>query len=145
MHRLPIHIVRHLQEARKAATLKTSNFDHMGANKAVQVFEGDNKTAETWKSMTDCIRDKVRLHHDSWIIGPIDEVLEWSESTDSGRFEEYGLLRRLRGPLPNPMLLAEAADEIERLEAENATLKRLMAEVARAVQKAEQDIAGASK
>jgi hypothetical protein len=135
--RLPERILRDLREARESALLVRSSFDGMGKNRVVRVFEGDRDVAEQWPSMTDLIREKVQLHHQSWIVRPIDRVLSWSASTDDGSQAEWSLVGRLRVPWPNPAVLEEAARELERVNAENAVLRGMLRDVGRSVESAE--------
>lgn len=129
--RLPEQVLRWLRDARESALMVRSSFDGMGKNRVVRVFEGDSEVAQQWPSMTDLIKEKVRLHHQSWIIGPIDEILKWSASKDDGSMNEYALIGRLRAPMPNPALLEDAARELERVHAENAVLREMLRTVDR--------------
>lgn len=52
--KVPWRILEALKDARKAATLETSSFD-------------------------DSTKEKVRLHHQTWIIHPLDKAIAWAE------------------------------------------------------------------
>ena len=122
--RLPEHILKEIKDSMKAAGLSNASFDSV-VNSLVE------KVTVTYKSghesvfngtVTDFIRDKVRLHHESWIIAPLQEILNWSASTDDGSMNEYDILGRLRSKMPNPAVMEEARAEIVRLRDEVATL-----------------------
>lgn len=132
--RLPERILKHLRDARESALLTRASF---GSDTPVRVFFGTSDTASQWPSITELVREKVKLHHHSWIVQPIDEVLKWSASTDDGSMSEYQIVGRLRAPLPNPAVLEEAACEIERLNQRCAILTQMLHSVGRDVTKAE--------
>lgn len=134
-HRLPPQIVSELTEALDAAGLVRSSF---GSDKPITVTTGSTST--DYPSVTEFIKEKVRLHHSSWIIRPIQRVLNWSQSTDDGSMSEYTLLGRLRAKFPNPAVLEEAAREIEALQSENAVLRRWHAEITKANASADADL-----
>ncbi|WP_299198219.1 MULTISPECIES: hypothetical protein [Pseudomonadota] len=115
-HRLPEHIVRLIEDAIEASELRRANFDGMSEDVRIGITHlGGNGNAERYDSPTAYIREKVKLHHNSWIAGPLRQVLEWSQTSDDGTQEEYDIVNRLRQPLVNPSLLEDAAQEIERL------------------------------
>lgn len=133
-HRLPQHIVSCLEEAARAASLENASFDGMASNKTITVTEHwDGAKPKDFASMTDLIRDKVRLHHNSWIIGPIKLVLKWSESVDDGSMKEYDILGRLRSPFPNPEVLEQAHKEITELRQHVAALESFKRKVDSAI------------
>ena len=132
--RLPERILAWLRDARESALLTRASF---GSDTPVRVFFGTSETARQWPNVTEMAKELVKIHHGSWIIGPIDEVLKWSASTDDGTMSEYKLVGRLRAPLPNPAVLEEAACEIERLERRCSILTQLLRDVGRDVEKAE--------
>jgi hypothetical protein len=127
--RLPEHVLNSLRDARKSATLENASFDRVGRTKGCQVIVrvpyDDGEVHETVfeGSVTDFIRDRVRLHHGSWVIAPIDRVLEWSQTVDDGSQNEYDILGRLRAKWPNPAVLEEAHKEISELRSRNAELE----------------------
>jgi hypothetical protein len=61
-------IIRLLEDARKAATLKTAAFG--------QIYPENPNYPTSEKEVTPFIQERVRIHHESWIIGPIDEAIE---------------------------------------------------------------------
>jgi hypothetical protein len=114
-HRLPEHVVRWIEDAIEASELERANFDDIHENPAITITHLANDKSKTYNSETTYIRDKVRLHHNSWIAGPLRQVLEWSQSKDDGSQKEYDIVSRLRQPLVNPQVMEDAAREIERL------------------------------
>lgn len=130
--RLPERILKWLRDARESALLERASF---GSDTPVRVFFGTSETAKQWPNVTEMVKDLVKIHHGSWIIGPIDEVLKWSASVDDGSQKEYTLVGRLRAPLPNPAVLEEAAREIERLEQRDRILSQLLRDVERDAEK----------
>lgn len=119
-HRLPSHIVDRLNSAIESASLKNAGF---GSDHVITVTEHwDGAQPKEYASVTEFVREKVRLHHGSWIISPLEAILGWSLSTDDGSMAEYDILGRLRAPFPNPKVLEEAHTEISRLRQENAAL-----------------------
>lgn len=141
MHRLPPHIVSRLNEALRAVALESACFDGMEKDKCIRVYTGRSDVAQQWPSVTDMIREKVELHHSTWIAGPIKSVLEWSENANDRDGDEWNLLSRLRAPLPHPQVLADAATEIERLQRENDQLKAMQRAIAQAQEEAAARIA----
>lgn len=135
-HRLPERIVTRLTEAIRAASLVNSSFDGVSSDKAITVTHAWDKGEhpETWPSTTDFIRDRVRLHHGSWIIHPIEAVLEWSLSVDDGTQADYDLVRRLRSTFPNPAVLEEAAAEIDMLRERNRELEAFRSKTVKALE-----------
>lgn len=137
MGRLPSHIENLLREALKSAQMTNASFDHMGADKSTIVYEGNDKKGQTWPSLTDMIREKTRLYRSSWIIGPIEQILEWNEAPKDERgMDEWTLRDRLRAPFPHPAVLEEAFQEIVRLEEENAELRAFKAKVKKSLEDA---------
>lgn len=134
-HRLPPHIVGHLNDAVKSAKLGTAWFDDIqdGPAKGRRIFiqdERDDAPRQVFEgSITDFIRERVRLHHGSWIVGPIEQVLEWSASVDDGSLGEYRLTDRLLAPLPHPQNLSDAARRIKWLEEKNDALEGFLRDV----------------
>jgi len=126
--RLPEHVLNDLRDARKSATLENASFDGVGKTKGCQVivrrdYDGEPHETVFDGSVTDFIRERVRLHHGSWIIGPIDRILAWSQTVDDGSQNEYDILGRLRAKWPNPAVLEEAHKEISELRSRNAELE----------------------
>lgn len=75
--RVPQNILKALEDARTAATLENASFDGVH-NETVSVQSGPGNTRQAMRATT-YIRDKVRLRHDTWIIGPIDKALAWAK------------------------------------------------------------------
>jgi len=65
-------ILLHVREARRAATLETAGF--------VDICRPNNKIEMMEKDVTEFIRRRVHKHHQSWIILPLDEVIELLEA-----------------------------------------------------------------
>lgn len=135
-HRLPPHIVGRLNDAVKSAKLESASFDQIGdgRKKGRRILiqdEGDEAPRLVFEgTITDFIRERVRLHHGSWIVGPIEEVLEWSATLDDGSQGEYRLTDRLLAPLPHPQNLSDAARRIKWLEEKNDALEGFLRDVA---------------
>ena len=74
MSQIPADILKLLKDARDAATLENASFDwadsHMTANCRSGNFDG---------RPDEFIKERVRLHHKTWIIGPLDRVIKWAE------------------------------------------------------------------
>lgn len=72
--RMPEKMLAELREARRAATLEDASFDwqdsHMQAECRSGNFEGRPDTF---------IKERVRNHHQMWIIQRIDRVIGWAE------------------------------------------------------------------
>lgn len=64
-----------LMEARRAATLERSSFTNVctPGNRPATFANGDPVLEN---NVTDFIRERVKLHHASWIVSNIDEALE---------------------------------------------------------------------
>jgi hypothetical protein len=137
--RLPERILTWLREARESALLERASF---GSDTPVRVFFGTSETAKQWPNITEMVKELVKIHHASWIVGPIDEVLKWSASTNDGSQKEYTLLGRLRAPLPNPAVLEEAAQEIERLSQRDRILSQMLRDFERDAEKAKDRLKG---
>lgn len=76
MSKLPKRIMHLLEEARKAATMEDASFGFPNDNvKATAHFEED------FDGHPDkYIKDKTRLYRQTWIIGRIDQVIDWANS-----------------------------------------------------------------
>jgi hypothetical protein len=119
--RLPTHILKHIKNAIQSAGLTNASFDMHGGKAALEALVASDSPTR----VTDFIRERVGLHHRSWIIGPLESVLEWSKDPDDMRIpSEYDILGRLRAPLPNPDVLEEAYQEIVTLRARLGALER---------------------
>lgn len=73
--RIPKHILQALKDARQHATLENASFDWDDSHCKVECrsgnFEGRPDTF---------IKERVRVHHNSWIIGPLDRAIAWAEN-----------------------------------------------------------------
>lgn len=72
-------IIEHLEEAKKAATLKNAGFGFSDDRIEIKsVHFGDDDRGRTGDIMhpTDYVRNITRLHHETWIISPINAALE---------------------------------------------------------------------
>lgn len=140
-HRLPDHIIKHICEAMEAASLSNASFDGVSSPKTIIVTETWNGARpREFPSYTDLIRDKVKLHHGSWIIAPLQRILDWSESKDDGSQKEYDILGRLRAKWPNPAVLEEAHAEITNLRHQLAILEDFKRNVTGAVVKLNREV-----
>lgn len=134
-HRLPPHIVERLNAALKSAAMETASFDQIddGKAKGRQIYIRGATDAEPRLvfegTVTDFIRDRTRLFRASWIVAPINAVLEWSGTPDDGSQGEYKLTDRLRAPLPHPQNLTDAAKRIDWLEQKCAALEGFLRDV----------------
>lgn len=73
--KIPNHILEYLRAAREAATLTNASFgfpnDTVVANHHMQdEFKGHPD---------DYIKEQVRIHHQTWIIHPLDRAIAWAE------------------------------------------------------------------
>ena len=67
-------LLAELKEARRAATLERASFEFTGETVRTNgSFAGDEDGAET---PTNYIKRKTRLYRQSWIIEPLDRVIE---------------------------------------------------------------------
>lgn len=67
-------LLAELKEARRAATLERASFEWTGETvSTVGSFRGDTDGIET---PTNYIRRKTKSYRESWIIGPLDRVIE---------------------------------------------------------------------
>jgi hypothetical protein len=74
MARIPEDLLRALKEARAAATLETASFDWSDSHMTAACRSGD------FDGRPDSfIKERVRLHHKTWIIHPLDRVIAWAE------------------------------------------------------------------
>ena len=110
--RLPEHILTHLKDVVSKMSMESADFDAMTPG-GLSIKIGNGTTH--YDSITGFIRERTKLWRRSWIIDPLEEVLEWSASVNDGTMAECDLLGRLRAKLPNPGVLEEAYKEIERL------------------------------
>jgi hypothetical protein len=73
--KLPRKIIDLLEDARKAATLENASFDWSDSHAKVECRSGN------FDGRPDVfIKERVRLHHSTWIIGPLDRVLKWAKA-----------------------------------------------------------------
>jgi len=70
MAKIPKHILKLLKDARVAATLKDASFDWPDSTMKAECRNGNFKGRPN-----EFIKERVRLHHDSWIIGPLDRAI----------------------------------------------------------------------
>ncbi len=66
MRRAPKGVIKALKDARDAATLENASFGSFG-------------------DQTEHVRELVRLHHSTWIIGPLDRAIRWAEGDTKQR------------------------------------------------------------
>jgi hypothetical protein len=59
--RMPKELLRKLKSARQSATLQNASFGNFGDE-------------------TEFVKKLVALHHLTWIIGPLDQVIKWAEN-----------------------------------------------------------------
>ena len=73
--KIPAKMLNLLYEARAAATLEKASFDWPDSKMTAKCRSGDFKGRPNA-----FIKERVRLHHASWIISPLDRVIEWAEN-----------------------------------------------------------------
>jgi hypothetical protein len=61
-------IIELLELSRQAATLKTASFS--------RIFPSNPNYPTSEEEVTPFIQERVRIHHDTWIIGMLDEAIE---------------------------------------------------------------------
>ena len=116
-HKLPPHIVAKIEDVISCAEHKNANFDGLSP-------PGDpwEKGAHGYDTATDFINERTRLFRNSWLVSPLEGVLDWSEGND-GEDDWMPIVQRLREPLVSPALVEEAARTIERMSVELEELK----------------------
>lgn len=67
-----------LRRAVKCARLESASFNNVCAHDA-EPAKFQNGTPVTEGNVTDFIRERVRRHHDTWIVAPILEVIDLIE------------------------------------------------------------------
>lgn len=79
--RAPKHVIDKLHAARKNASLETAIF---GFPTDTVLLEGP---ADRERRMTvdAFIKERIRIHHDSWVLPLLDELLAWAEGDADGR------------------------------------------------------------
>ncbi len=76
--RVPAKVLDRLREARRHATLEDAKFDWDDSTMTAKCRDGDFEgRPDTF------IKERVRCHHASWIIGPLDAVIAWAEGKKS--------------------------------------------------------------
>jgi hypothetical protein len=68
-------IIDRLQHVRRVSTLETSSFRNICAFKESPAKFEDGR-AVTEGNVDEFIRERVRLHHSSWITQPLEEIIE---------------------------------------------------------------------
>ncbi len=74
MARLPHRILNELKKARAAATLEEAKFGWPDSTMTAQCRDGDFSG-----NPDEFIKERVRLYHSTWIIGPLDRAIAWAE------------------------------------------------------------------
>lgn len=73
-NKIPAKVLLWLKEARDHATLENASFDWPDSTVTVKCrsgnFEGRPDTF---------IKERVRLHHSTWVIAPLDKAIKWAE------------------------------------------------------------------
>ena len=67
-------LLAELKEARRAATLERASFGWTG--ETVSTNNSFRNEEDGLEKPTDYIRRKTRIYRESWIIGPLDRVIE---------------------------------------------------------------------
>jgi hypothetical protein len=68
-------LITQIENARFAATLERASFDHILARgDSLATFMDGSPVTEN--RVTEFIKERVDLHHRSWIIGPLDTALQ---------------------------------------------------------------------
>lgn len=68
-------IVERLQNVRRISTLETSSFHNICATQKTPVKFEDGRSV-TEANVDEFIKERVRLHHVSWITQPLEEIIE---------------------------------------------------------------------
>lgn len=77
-NKIPKRMLDRIKAARKAATLETASFDWPDSTMTAKCRSGDfTGRPDTF------IKERVRLHHHSWIISELDSVIAWAEGRDA--------------------------------------------------------------
>jgi hypothetical protein len=105
-------IVTRLKEARESATLERASFGF-----STELVSSNPHFEEPIVSMPidEFIKGKVKLHHDTWIVAPLDEAIALLEANQ----EMLGIIKRLAAKLNDRAMLKD----LQRLE-EIATANR---------------------
>jgi len=75
--RIPKNVIAKLKQARAAATLENAKFG-FSTDTVIPSELGDKQDRQP-VTVDAFIKDKVRPHHETWIVETIDEVLNWAE------------------------------------------------------------------
>jgi len=75
MRRVPQHIINKLKEVRATATMETASFGFPN-DEVIATHHGERGLIA---HPTDYIKERTRPWRHSWVIGPLDEILEWAE------------------------------------------------------------------
>lgn len=77
MPRLPQKIIRSIREVRHTATMKTASF---GDTHYVPCdANGTPHPGAPAVTLDKLIKDRTAAYRNSWLIAPLDSVLEWSD------------------------------------------------------------------
>lgn len=77
--RMPRKILEALKAARAAATMEEASFGFPDDKVVASMHMRDTKTLHP----DDFIKGQTRLYRQSWIIAPLDQVIEWAEKNGS--------------------------------------------------------------
>lgn len=80
MAKIPKKMLNELKAARKAATLANASFDWPDSTMTAKCRAGHFKGRPG-----EFIKERVRLHHDTWIIRPLDAVIARAEGKQPPR------------------------------------------------------------
>jgi hypothetical protein len=78
--RIPADILKLLKDAREAATLETASFDWPDSHMTAKCRSGDFDGRPS-----EFIKERVRIHHSTWIINRLDRAIEWAERAPVSR------------------------------------------------------------
>lgn len=112
--RLPTSIRSEIENAIESAKLERASLTMQRKDEECSVTVKTGDHAEVFNgNVTEFVREKVSLHHGSWIIAPLERVLEWDQSKDDGTQDEYDIVNRLQRPLAHPDTMSDAAQVIK--------------------------------
>jgi hypothetical protein len=73
MAKLPKNMMLRLKNARAAANCEKSQF---GMPADFVIYKGQKISVDEF------VKEQIRVHHNSWVLHPIDEVIAWAENRD---------------------------------------------------------------
>ena len=77
--RIPLERIRELKELRRIATMENASFGMPGDHVIHHAWGPDAVPGGEKKDTTEFIADRTRLWRQSWLIGPLDDLIAWAE------------------------------------------------------------------